>query len=110
VREVQDRLLYRQAVEAARCLAEGVLTSVHDSNISSIFGIGFPAWTSGALPFVYAQGIDAFARRCAQLAAQYGPGFALDEAVVSVLRQHQPPYGYHPFPSFHRHETTRRQS
>ncbi|MDB5944810.1 MAG: enoyl-CoA hydratase/isomerase family protein, partial [Ramlibacter sp.] len=30
--ELKDRLLYRQSVETARCLAEGVLTSVHDAN------------------------------------------------------------------------------
>jgi 3-hydroxyacyl-CoA dehydrogenase/enoyl-CoA hydratase/3-hydroxybutyryl-CoA epimerase len=35
-------------VETARCLSEGVLTTVHDGNIGSIFGIGFPAWTGGA--------------------------------------------------------------
>ena len=47
---LKDRLLYRQAIETTRCL-EGVLTSVHDANIGSIFGIGFPAWTGGALQF-----------------------------------------------------------
>ena len=46
--ELKDRFLYRQAIETARCLGEGVLTSVHDANIGSIFGIGFPAWTGGA--------------------------------------------------------------
>ncbi len=92
VRDVKDRLLYRQAVETARCLAEGVLTSVHDGNIGSIFGIGFPAWTGGALQFIYGQGIEAFEQRCAELAAKYGKGFALDEAVKSSLRQHQPQY------------------
>ena len=91
-RDIKDRLLYRQAVETARCLAEGVLTSVHDGNIGSIFGIGFPAWTGGALQFIYGQGIESFEQRCAQLAARYGQGFALDEAVKSALRQHQPRY------------------
>ncbi len=89
---VKDRLLYRQAVETARCLAEGVLTSVHDGNIGSIFGIGFPAWTGGALQFVYGMGIDAFEQRCAELAAQYGSGFVLNDTVKAALRQHQPVY------------------
>ena len=40
--ELKDRLLYRQAIETARCLEENVLTTVHDANIGSIFGIGFP--------------------------------------------------------------------
>jgi 3-hydroxyacyl-CoA dehydrogenase/enoyl-CoA hydratase/3-hydroxybutyryl-CoA epimerase len=92
IQTIKDRLLYRQAVETARCLAEGVLTSVHDGNIGSIFGIGFPAWTGGALQFIYGMGIDAFEARCAELAADHGPGFVLSEAVQSALRQHQPQY------------------
>ena len=92
VQEVQDRLLYRQAVETARCLAEGVLTSVHDANIGSIFGIGFPAWTGGAMQFIYAQGVDAFEKRCAELAAKYGAGFALDDATQAAIRRFQPTY------------------
>ncbi|MFC7460657.1 3-hydroxyacyl-CoA dehydrogenase NAD-binding domain-containing protein [Hydrogenophaga defluvii] len=89
---LKDRLLYRQAVETARCLAEGVLTTVHDANIGSIFGIGFPAWTGGAMQFIYGTGIDAFEKRCAELAAQCGPGFVLTDAVKATLRQHQPRY------------------
>jgi 3-hydroxyacyl-CoA dehydrogenase/enoyl-CoA hydratase/3-hydroxybutyryl-CoA epimerase len=92
LQDVKDRLLYRQAVETARCLAEGVLTSVHDGNIGSIFGIGFPAWTGGALQFVYGQGIEAFEARCAALAARFGSGFVLTDAVKAALRQHQPVY------------------
>ena len=90
--DIKDRLLYRQAVETARCLQEGVLTSVHDGNIGSIFGIGFPAWTGGALQFIYGQGVDAFAKRCAELAALYGAGFALTAEVIASLKQHQPVY------------------
>ncbi len=63
MQELVDRLLYRQAVETARCLSEGVLTTVHDANIGSIFGIGFPAWTGGAMQFIYGMGIDAFLQR-----------------------------------------------
>jgi 3-hydroxyacyl-CoA dehydrogenase/enoyl-CoA hydratase/3-hydroxybutyryl-CoA epimerase len=69
-----------------------VLTTVHDGNIGSIFGIGFPAWTGGALQFIYGQGIERFERRCAELAAAHGQGFALTPAVLDALRQHQPVY------------------
>jgi len=92
MRELQDRLLYRQAVETARCLSERVLTTVHDANVGSIFGIGFPAWTGGALQFIYGMGIDAFAERAAQLAERHGPGFALTGKVLDALRSQQPVY------------------
>jgi 3-hydroxyacyl-CoA dehydrogenase/enoyl-CoA hydratase/3-hydroxybutyryl-CoA epimerase len=90
--ELKDRLLFRQAVETARCLQEGVLTSVHDANIGSIFGIGFPAWTGGALQFIYGMGINRFAERAHALAQRHGPGFAPSDAVLSALRAHQPRY------------------
>jgi 3-hydroxyacyl-CoA dehydrogenase / enoyl-CoA hydratase / 3-hydroxybutyryl-CoA epimerase len=92
ITDLKDRLLYRQAVETARCLSENVLTSVHDANIGSIFGIGFPAWTGGAMQFIYGMGIDAFAARCAQLAGQYGNGFALSDAVLASIRKFEPVY------------------
>ena len=89
---LKDRLLYRQAVETARCLAEGVLTTVHDANIGSIFGIGFPAWTGGAMQFIYGTGTEAFEKRCAELATAHGSGFVLGEDVLTAIRQHQPRY------------------
>ena len=60
IEELKQRLLYRQSIETARCLAEGVLTSVHDANIGSIFGIGFPAWTGGAMQFIASEGRERF--------------------------------------------------
>ena len=90
--ELKDRFLYRQAIETARCLGEGVLTSVHDANIGSIFGIGFPAWTGGALQFIHATGVDKFCARSKELAAACGGGFIVDAAVVAALEKHQPNY------------------
>ena len=92
ITDLKDRLLYRQAVETARCLAEGVLTSVHDANIGSIFGIGFPAWTGGAMQFIYGMGIEAFEARAAELAAKFGKGFALGDEVKAAIRDYQPKY------------------
>ena len=76
LQEMQDRILYRQAIEAARCLAEGVLTTTHDANIGSIFGIGFPAWTGGALQYVNHIGVRKFVERADELATKYGERFA----------------------------------
>ncbi|QHE85856.1 3-hydroxyacyl-CoA dehydrogenase NAD-binding domain-containing protein [Hydrogenophaga sp. BPS33] len=92
LQDIKDRLLWRPSVETARCLAEGVLTSAHDGNIGSVFGIGFPAWTGGALQFIYGMGIAAFEKRCAELAKRYGTGFELNDATKSAIRQHQPTY------------------
>ena len=76
IEELKDRVLYRQAIETARCLEEGVLTTTHDANIGSIYGIGFPAWTGGALQFVNHVGAGSFVARAEALAKKHGPRFA----------------------------------
>jgi 3-hydroxyacyl-CoA dehydrogenase / enoyl-CoA hydratase / 3-hydroxybutyryl-CoA epimerase len=90
LQDLKDRLLCRQAVETARCLAEEVLTSVHDANIGSIFGIGFPGWTGGAMQFIYGMGVDAFLHRAEVLAGRYGPGFAVSAPVQEAIRRFEP--------------------
>jgi 3-hydroxyacyl-CoA dehydrogenase / enoyl-CoA hydratase / 3-hydroxybutyryl-CoA epimerase len=86
VDELKQRLLYRQAIETARCLAEGVLRSVHEANIGSIFGIGFPAWTGGAIQFVASEGLERFFANAETLAGRHGERFALSGAVREALR------------------------
>ena len=91
LQDIQDRILYRQAIETARCLHEGVLTHQHDANIGSIFGIGFPAWTGGALQFIYSTGIGVFLERADALAQQHGAGFAIDAALRETIESgHRP--------------------
>jgi len=85
--ELKQRFLYRQAIETARCLAEGVLASVAEANIGSIFGIGFPAWTGGALQFVRSEGLANFERRADALAERHGERFALAPQVREALRR-----------------------
>ena len=73
--ELKERILYRQAIETARCLEENVLTNVGDGNIGSIFGIGFPAWTGGALQYINNIGVKKFVARAEELAKKYGERF-----------------------------------
>ncbi|AKA25646.1 3-hydroxyacyl-CoA dehydrogenase NAD-binding domain-containing protein [Pseudomonas chlororaphis] len=74
--DVRDRLLFVQAIETVRCVEEGVLRSTADANIGSIFGIGFAAWTGGALQFINQYGLKDFIARAQYLAEQYGERFA----------------------------------
>ena len=84
--DAQDRLLYRQAIEALRCLHEGVLRSEVDGNIGSILAIGFPAWTGGALQFCRFHGLGNFKARADQLADAYGERFRVTDAMMETLR------------------------
>ncbi|MDE2092357.1 MAG: enoyl-CoA hydratase/isomerase family protein [Burkholderiales bacterium] len=81
VEALTQRLLYRQSIETARCLTEGVLTSTFEANIGSIFGIGFPAWTGGAMQFIESEGRERFIANADALAARHGARFALAPAV-----------------------------
>jgi len=73
--DVKDRLLFRQVIEALKCLETNVLRSEEDGNIGSIMGIGAPPWTGGLLQFVKTYGYGRFVARCEELAAQYGDRF-----------------------------------
>ncbi len=84
--DLQDRFLYIQAIETLRCLDEGVLESTRDANIGSIFGIGFPAWTGGAVQYVHHVGSQAFARCAAELRSLYGERFSLPENYLRLIQ------------------------
>ena len=88
--DVRDRILFIQAIETVRCMEEGVLKSVADANIGSIFGIGFAAWTGGALQFINQYGVKDFVARAQYLAEQYGerflpPALLLEKAAKNQL-------------------------
>ena len=74
--DMKDRLLFIQAIETVRCLEEGVLTSIRDANIGSIFGIGFAAWSGGAIQFINQYGVKEFAVRAIELQKAYGDRFS----------------------------------
>lgn len=86
--ELKDRLLYIMAIETARCLEEKVLTNVRDANIGSIFGIGFPAWTGGALQFINYIGVQDFIERAEVLEQRYGQRFS-PNSLLSKMAQNQ---------------------
>jgi 3-hydroxyacyl-CoA dehydrogenase/enoyl-CoA hydratase/3-hydroxybutyryl-CoA epimerase len=90
--ELIDRLMFVQANEAARCFEEGVLRSVADANVGSIFGWGFAPFQGGALQFINALGPARFVARARELAAAHGPRFAPAACVVR-LAEHGGEFG-----------------
>jgi 3-hydroxyacyl-CoA dehydrogenase/enoyl-CoA hydratase/3-hydroxybutyryl-CoA epimerase len=84
--ELIDRLMFAQANEAARCYEEGVVTSVADANIGSIFGWGFAPHQGGALQFINAYGVERFVKRAEALAARYGARFKPARALLEMAQ------------------------
>lgn len=79
--DIKDRLMFRQVIEALKCLESGVLRSVADGNIGSIMGIGAPYHTGGFIQFVNTYGFDKFIDRCAELSDLYGDRFVCPQIV-----------------------------
>ncbi|MFI8933412.1 3-hydroxyacyl-CoA dehydrogenase NAD-binding domain-containing protein [Streptomyces sp. NPDC053474] len=84
-RDMQERMLFSEALDTVCLLEEGVLTSVADANIGSIFGIGFPGWTGGVLQYIngYEGGLPGFVARARELAERYGERFAPPALLVA---------------------------
>ena len=81
--ELQERMLFVEAIDSVRCFDEGVLRNVPDANIGSIFGIGFPPWTGGVLQYINGYGLAEFVARARELAAAFGPRFDPPASLVA---------------------------
>jgi 3-hydroxyacyl-CoA dehydrogenase/enoyl-CoA hydratase/3-hydroxybutyryl-CoA epimerase len=82
--DLKERMLVIEALEAVKCLDEGVIESVADANIGSIMGIGFPGWTGGVLQYIngYDHGLPGFVARARELAERYGERFTPPASLV----------------------------
>lgn len=72
---LKQRILCIQALDAARCMEEGVIERAADADLGSILGIGFPSWTGGVLSYIDMLGTQAFVDICDRLADRHGDRF-----------------------------------
>ena len=93
VEELRTRLLYRQAVEAARCFEEGVVTDPRDADVGSILGWGFAPWTGGPVSLIDSVGVAKFVERCDALAQKYGARFAPPQLLRDMAAKGETFYG-----------------
>jgi 3-hydroxyacyl-CoA dehydrogenase/enoyl-CoA hydratase/3-hydroxybutyryl-CoA epimerase len=91
LKDLEERMLFAEALETVKCLDEGVIESVADANIGSIFGIGFPGWTGGVLQYIngyihpthpHHTGVAGFVARARELAQAYGERFEPPASLV----------------------------
>ncbi len=88
--DIQDRLLYIQAIETLRCLDENVLTNIADGNIGSIFGLGFSPAMGGALQFINHVGTRKFTERARELTKRFGERFEPPASLVALAETNAP--------------------
>jgi 3-hydroxyacyl-CoA dehydrogenase / enoyl-CoA hydratase / 3-hydroxybutyryl-CoA epimerase len=89
LRDLRERMLFIESIEAVKCLDDGVIESVADANVGSIMGIGFPGWTGGVLQYVngYEGGPAGFVDRCWELANIYGHRFEPPASLVDLAER-----------------------
>ena len=83
--DLEERMLFIESLETVKCMDEGVIESVADANIGSIFGIGFPGWTGGVVQYMngYEGGLPGFVARARELADKYGDRFEPPASLVA---------------------------
>jgi 3-hydroxyacyl-CoA dehydrogenase / enoyl-CoA hydratase / 3-hydroxybutyryl-CoA epimerase len=81
-----ERMLFVEALEAARTFEERVIESPLDANVGSLLGIGFPAWTGGVLRYIDSceGGPAAFVDRALEFAAAHGDRFDPPASLVEM--------------------------
>jgi 3-hydroxyacyl-CoA dehydrogenase/enoyl-CoA hydratase/3-hydroxybutyryl-CoA epimerase len=84
VDQVKFRLLHIQALESARCLEENIILRREDADLASVLGIGYPAWTGGAISWIETHGVGRFVAECSDLAQRVGPRFQPPDSILTA--------------------------
>jgi 3-hydroxyacyl-CoA dehydrogenase / enoyl-CoA hydratase / 3-hydroxybutyryl-CoA epimerase len=93
VQELKDRFLYTAALEAARCIEEGIVTDPREADLGSILGFGFAPFSGGVLSMIDGIGAKAFVARAEALAAKHGQRFAPGAQLKAMAANGETFYG-----------------
>jgi 3-hydroxyacyl-CoA dehydrogenase/enoyl-CoA hydratase/3-hydroxybutyryl-CoA epimerase len=84
IQELKHRFLVIQALEAARCVEEKVITDVREADVGSILGWGFAPFTGGTLSWIDMLGTKHFVELCQSLEKNCGPRFAPPKLLIDM--------------------------
>ncbi|WP_426038816.1 3-hydroxyacyl-CoA dehydrogenase NAD-binding domain-containing protein [Brevundimonas sp. DC300-4] len=93
VEDQKQRLLYRQAVEVARCWEEGVIDDPREADVGAILAWGFAPWTGGPITYIDQIGLKAFVTRADDYAARYGERFKVPQLLRDMAAKGETFYG-----------------
>lgn len=91
--DLKQRILYVQAVEAARAMEEGVLLAPADGDVGAILGVGFPAYTGGPFCYIDGIGLPAFVAEADRLAELFGEQLRAPKLLRDMAAKGQTFYG-----------------
>lgn len=89
VEELKQRFLAIQALEAARCFEENVLTDPRDADVGGILGWGYAPFTGGPISYIDTIGAKAFVERCEKFAAKYGERFKPNKLLIDMAAKNE---------------------
>ncbi|MDZ4061720.1 MAG: 3-hydroxyacyl-CoA dehydrogenase NAD-binding domain-containing protein [Brevundimonas sp.] len=93
VEDQKQRLLYRQAVEVARCWEEGVIDDPREADVGAILAWGFAPWTGGPITMIDQTGLKAFVAQADDYAARYGDRFKVPQLLRDMAARGETFYG-----------------
>ncbi len=93
VEDQKQRLLYRQAIEVARCWEEGVIDDPREADVGAILAWGFAPWTGGPITMIDQTGLKAFVEQADKYAAQYGDRFKVPQLLRDMAAKGETFYG-----------------
>jgi len=93
VEDQKRRLLYRQAVEVARCWEEGVIDDPREADVGAILAWGFAPWTGGPITLIDQTGLKEFVAQADDYAARYGDRFSPPQLLRDMAAKGETFYG-----------------
>ena len=96
VKDLKDRFLVTVALEAARCMEEGIVTDPREADVGSILGFGYAPFTGGTVSYIDGMGTKAFVDLCSKLAKKYGDRFKPNKLLRDMAKTGES--FYHRFP------------
>ncbi|WP_291837795.1 3-hydroxyacyl-CoA dehydrogenase NAD-binding domain-containing protein [Brevundimonas sp.] len=93
IEDQKQRLLYRQAVEVAKCWDEGVIDDPREADVGAILAWGFAPWTGGPITFIDQTGLKAFVAKADEYAERYGDRFKVPQFVRDMAAKGETFYG-----------------
>ncbi|MEH6697702.1 MAG: 3-hydroxyacyl-CoA dehydrogenase NAD-binding domain-containing protein [Brevundimonas sp.] len=93
VEDQKRRLLFRQAVEVARCWEEGVIDDPREADVGAILAWGFAPWTGGPITYIDQYGLKAFVEQADAYAAKYGDRFSPPQLLRDMAAKGETFYG-----------------
>ncbi|MBL0946623.1 3-hydroxyacyl-CoA dehydrogenase NAD-binding domain-containing protein [Brevundimonas sp.] len=93
VEDQRRRLLFRQAVEVARCWEEGVIDDPREADVGAILAWGFAPWTGGPITYIDQYGLKAFVEQADAYAVRYGDRFSPPQLLRDMAAKDETFYG-----------------